>query len=233
MFENSRVLLVAAHPDDEVLGVGASLHQLVHKFKCTVRVVILGEGITSRDTAPDRSSRAEELNTHRKCIYDAQRSLGYQEVSLHQLPDNRFDSIDLLDIVKIVESEKLSFDPDYIFTHHCGDLNIDHRLTSQAVLTATRPVPGERVKGIIFFETFSATEWSFTTDRHGFRPNFFFPATRESLAAKLSAMAAYKFETRESPHPRSLKSLEAFAVSNGSKVGLELCESFEIGRLLL
>lgn len=229
-FKNKKIMVVVAHPDDEVLGIGATIHKLVHEEKAEVHVVVLGEGLTSRDGQKDQS---KELEMHRKCILDAQKCLGYQSVGIHQLADNRFDSIDLLDIVKIIENEKKAFKPDYVFTHHMGDLNIDHRRTFEAVMTATRPMVEESVIGVFSFETFSATEWAFQVDSKGFRPNFFVSINQENLKAKQDAMQSYIFETREYPHPRSVRALEVFARANGCKFGSEFIEAFEIIRLKL
>lgn len=232
MFRNRKIMIVAAHPDDELLGVGATIVKLITKYKATVKVVILGEGLTARDPERKEDKRSNELSIHRQNILNAQAVLGYQELAIHQLPDNRFDSVDLLDIVKIVEAEKSAFKPDFIFTHHGGDLNIDHRKTFEAVLTATRPMAHEGVVGVLCFETFSATEWAFSSDQTGFRPNFFMPVSEQEIQLKQKAMAEYKFELRDYPHPRSIKSLEYFARANGSKIGHEFAESFEIVRLI-
>ena len=229
-FKNKRILVVAAHPDDELLGCGGGLYKLVNDYKCQIKVIILGEGITARDNARDVDGRKDELSEHRACIEAAQKSIGYQELGIYQFPDNRFDSVDLLDLIKVIENEKRTFSPDWIFTHHGGDLNIDHRKTFEAVLTATRPLPGEKVVGVLSFETFSATEWSFGLDTQGFRPNFFIHFDEKAMKAKQAAMAAYKFEIRDYPHPRSLKSLEYFARANGSKVGHEFAEGYVLVR---
>jgi len=106
----------------------------------------LGEGITSRSDNRDIHKHKNELETHKKNILDAQKLIGYGSLSIYDLPDNRFDSIDLLDIIKLVEKEKASFQPDVIFTHHGGDLNIDHRRTFEAVVTSCRPMEDERSK---------------------------------------------------------------------------------------
>lgn len=233
MFDNKRLLVVVAHPDDEVLGVGGTINKLVTQNDCLVKVVILGEGITSRDTERNVNSRARDLENHRDCIAKAQRKLGYQYLSVYNLPDNRFDSVDLLSIIKIIEHEKNDFKPDYIFTHHSSDLNIDHRKTFEAVLTCTRPLPGESVKGVFCFETFSSTEWSYSLDPLGFRPTLSVCFNFENLTNKIKAMECYSFEVRDFPHPRSSKSLEAFAVANGSKVGKEYAENFEVVRFLV
>ncbi|UOQ70363.1 PIG-L deacetylase family protein [Hymenobacter cellulosilyticus] len=141
-WSNKKVLVVVAHPDDELLGLGATIHRLVHQQGCTARAVILGEGITSRATVRDPEKWAAELSVHRSNIQRAAEAIGYSSTGIYDFADNRFDSVDLLDLVKVVEQEKEEFQPDIIFTHHGGDTNIDHRRTFEAVITGTRPLPG-------------------------------------------------------------------------------------------
>ena len=143
MFEsikNKRILVVVAHPDDELLGCGATMHRLIHEQDCAVRAVILGEGLTSRSETRDSVKWKEDIEVHRSNIENARKVIGYDSVGIYDFPDNRFDSVDLLDIIKVVEKEKEEFKPEIIFTHHGGDLNIDHQRTFEAVMTATRPM---------------------------------------------------------------------------------------------
>ena len=120
-------MIVVAHPDDELLGLGATMNKLINEYQVTTHVVILGEGITSRSDVRDADKWKSELEQHRLNIKNAQAAIGYHSVSIYDLADNRFDSVDLLDIIKIIEKEKSEFKPDVIFTHHGGDLNIDHQ----------------------------------------------------------------------------------------------------------
>ena len=144
--------------------------------------------------------------------------------------DNRFDSHNLLDIVKVIEKEKEEFKPDIIFTHNPGDLNIDHQMTFQAVLTATRPMEDERVQAIICFETNSASEWQYSTHPEAFKPNLYIKLSEEDVQAKIEAMEEYVFETRLFPHPRSSKALHLLAEYRGYTAGYHLAEAFEIVR---
>lgn len=225
-------MIVAAHPDDELLGLGASMHKLIKEEGVITHVVILGEGITSRSDMRNVDDWKEELKKHHQNMYSAAKIIGYHSVKSYNFSDNRFDSHALLDIVKVVEHEKENFQPDIIFTHHGGDLNIDHQITFQAVMTATRPMQGECVKTIITFETPSATEWQASSDPRHFSPNLFIEVSEDDLQAKVDAMAAYQYEVREFPHPRSFGALRIMAQYRGYIVGKPLAEAFQIIRLI-
>ena len=226
LFSDKRILVVVAHPDDEILGPGGSLHKLIKQQGCKIRVVILGEGITSRSDARDVEKWKKELEIHRSNIETARKCIGYESAGIYDFPDNRFDSVPLLEIIKVIEAEKRLFKPDVIFTHHGGDVNIDHQRTFEAVITACRPMAHEKVKTIITFETMSGTEWRASTDPKHFVPNLFFEIDQEDLEAKVKAMEAYEFEKREYPHPRSPKALEIRAQMWGVANGMEMSEAF-------
>lgn len=227
---NSKIMIVVAHPDDELIGLGATMNKLINEYNACIHVVILGEGITSRSKTRNRSSWEKELKIHKQNIEKARLSIGFHSVSTYDFPDNRFDSVPLLDIIKVIESEKQKFNPETIFTHHGGDLNIDHQKTFQAVLTACRPIADECVKNIITFETFSGTEWRPNSDPHHFLPNFYVEINEENLNAKINGMQAYEFESRLYPHPRSPEAFEIVAKRTGIIIGKQLAEAFQIIR---
>lgn len=223
---NKKILLVVAHPDDELLGLGGTMHKLILNFGCQVRTIILGEGITSRADKRDTAQWEKELQVHRNNIYDAQKAIGYQSVGIYDFPDNRFDTVALLDIIKVVEKEKNEFKPEVIFTHHGGDVNIDHQKTFEAVITACRPMEHETVKTIITFETPSGTEWRAVSDPRHFLPNMFVSISQENLDAKIKGMESYEFEKRPYPHPRSPEALTIQAQRWGVMVGKKYVEAF-------
>jgi LmbE family N-acetylglucosaminyl deacetylase len=229
---NKRIMVVAAHPDDELLGLGATMHRLINDYGVTTHVVMLSAGITSRSNEQGTQKWKKELDIQRKNIYDAQKAIGYHSVSIYDFPDNRFDSVDLLDLIKTVEEEKRTFNPEVIFTHHQGDTNIDHRIAFEAVITACRPLYGELVKCIITFETPSSTEWQAFNYPNPFLPNFFVEICKANLDAKIKGMESYIYEKREYPHPRSPQALKIISQNWGIKNGIPLAEAFVIIRYI-
>jgi len=229
-FKNKKIMVVVAHPDDELLGLGATMNKLIKNYGCKVKVVILGEGITSRSDERDAKLWQKELAIHKKNVHNAAKAIGYHEVKTYDFPDNRFDSVALLDIVKVIEKEKEDFRPEIIFTHHGGDTNIDHRQTFDAVITATRPMSHEVVKTIFAFETPSSTEWQAASYPNYFKPNFFIEVSIKNVQAKIKGMESYEFEKRKYPHPRSPEALEIQCKRNGVIVGKEFAEAFMLIR---
>lgn len=225
-FKFDKVLVIAAHPDDEVLGCGGTMARLA-AAGCEVHVAILGEGLTSRGGAADVTALEVLHNQGRQ----AAARMGARNVRFCGLPDNKFDSIPLLGIIQLIEAELLEVKPQAVFTHHAGDLNIDHRITHQAVVTATRPTgtgPGQGVKLLCAFEIPSASEWAFCQFAP-FRPNMFVDIAA-TVETKIEAMACYAGEQCAFPHPRSAEHLRALASTRGSAVGSGATEAFELIR---
>ena len=225
-----QILIIAAHPDDEVLGCGGTIAKHVQNGD-EVHVLILAEGVTSRDEVRERERRAGELSQLAQAAHEAGRILEVQSVELHDFPDNRMDAVDLLDVVKVVETAIDKYKPDMVYTHHAGDVNIDHRIVHQSVITACRPLPGHCVKTLLFFEVPSSTEWQTAGSAPPFLPNYFVDI-RECLDKKFQALKAYESEIRSWPHPRSLTAVEHLARWRGSMVGVEAAEGFVLGRKL-
>lgn len=225
----SKILVVAAHPDDETLGCGGSIARLA-KEGAEVHILLLGEGMSSR--YPRRSEADwKRLRRLKEDARFASRLLGARSVRFEDLPDNRFDELPLLEIVKRVEKTLEELHPEILFTHHPGDLNVDHRLTFQAVLTATRPVNGCLAKEIYAFEVPSSTEWAFQQLEPVFKPNVFIDVS-SSIETKIRAMKRYRSESRAFPHPRSPAALRAISRRWGSVVGIHDAEAFELVRAL-
>ena len=219
--------MIAAHPDDEILGCGATMAKHVQAGD-EVSVLIMAEGITSRDQEYDRDARSDEISELAKTAIAANQVLGVESITLNNFPDNRMDSVDRLDIVKTVEEFIKEQKPDIIYTHYMCDLNIDHRRVHEAVTTACRPQPGLGIKTLLFFEVASSTEWQIPNN---FSANWFVDVT-ETLDIKLKALEIYQSEMRPYPHARSIKAVAHLAHWRGASVGVAAAESFVLGRKL-
>lgn len=217
------VLVIAAHPDDEVLGCGGTIARLAAEG-ARVSILILAEGLTSRaDFRPDRD--ASLLQAHHARAHKAGALLGASEVILAGFPDNRMDTVPLLDVTQRIEREIARIQPETVFTQHGGDLNIDHVVTFRATLTATRPMAGLPVKRVYGYEVGSSTEWAFQQFEPRFAPQVFFDIDAY-LEKKIAAMQVYESEARAFPHPRSPEALRASAQRWGSTVGVKAAEAF-------
>ena len=221
------VLCVVAHPDDEVIGVGGTLAR--HAAEATpVHVGILADGVTSR--YDEMTSEAEaEIERRRQRARTACEELGVESVRFDTFPDNQFDSVPLLNIVQSVEAWVEEIEPDIIYTHHHGDLNVDHERASRAVLTAARPLPDSSVNRVVGFETLSSSEWSVPEPSNAFQPTSFVDI-EEQVPDKLAALSVYEEELRDPPHPRSLEIVKKNAEVWGSKCGVNAAEPFEVLR---
>ncbi len=222
MWLMKKILIVAAHPDDEVLGCFGTVAKLIEQGY-SAYTLILGEGKRSRGEV-DSSA----LDGLRQEALKANSTIGIQKLYLEDFPDNRFDSVALLDIVQTIEKVKEEVKPDIIFTHSRNDLNIDHQITYKAVITATRPMQKECVKEIYSFEILSSTEWNYPLS---FSPNIFWDVS-DTIDKKIEAMRCYRSELREFPHPRSLEGIRLQAQLWGMKVGKEFVEAFECVRVV-
>lgn len=222
-----RIGVVAAHPDDEVLGCGGTISRITQQGD-EAYILILGEGVTSRYSRKEQvpGGDLKELRGHART---AASLMGIREVNFGRFRDNRFDQVPLLDVIKEVSCWIEEWQPAVIYTHHPGDLNIDHLITFRAVLTATRPLKGCPVEELYTFEVPSSTEWSFQHIEPAFRPNVFVDITK-SIDTKIEAMEVYTSERRPFPHPRSPEALRAFARRWGSVVGRDYAEAFELIR---
>ena len=217
-----KILVVAAHPDDEVLGCGGTIarHASVGD---TVSVLLLSEGATSREPTDAEG----DVSALRRAAVEASRTLGAVEPRFCGFPDNRLDTVPLLDVIKAIEVVVDAIEPEIVYTHHQGDLNVDHRIAHQAVATACRPLPGASVNGIYAFEVVSSTEWQ--TSMSSFRPNRWINI-KPFLHRKLRALEAYSSEMRPFPHARSFEAVDALARVRGASAGLEAAECFMVVR---
>lgn len=218
------VLVVGAHPDDEILGCGASIARHIAEG-AQVAVLLLADGVGARDPA----FRELELAARRQAAFDACAELGVVDLTLLAYPDNRMDQVELLDIVQDIERVMARCRPDTVYTHNASDVNIDHRRVHDAVVAACRPQPGCSVRQLLFFETPSSTEWRPPSSVTAFAPNWFVDVS-DYLPKKLAALSLYSEELRDFPHPRSLEAVDALARWRGATVGVRAAEAFELGR---
>lgn len=221
---SKNVLVIAAHTDDEALGCGGTIARHVAEGD-TVYAVFLADGVTSR---PDATP--EELEQRNAAAEKAHKILGITKAHMLGFPDNRMDSVPLLDMVQKLETVIEEIKPEVVYTHHYGDLNIDHRITHQATMTACRPVPGSSINEIYAFEVLSATGWN-NPNSHPFMPNAFVDIS-EHLGTKMEALAAYDLEMRKAPHSRSLINARRLAELRGSEVGVSAAEAMMAMRII-
>lgn len=223
-----KVLVVAAHPDDEILGCGGAMARHA-RAGARVWSLILGEGVTSR-RGLSAAARRRALKDLHAVATKANRIVGVERVLLSKFPDNRFDSIARLELVHAIEAAAEALQPDLVYTHGPADLNVDHQETCEAVKTAFRPLPGASVREIRLFEVPSATEWRFDAGR-AFHPDTFVDVAA-TLDLKVKALAAYGAEMRPFPHPRSETYVRALAQVRGGQSGLRAAEAFVTARRL-
>ena len=227
--EKDKVLIVAAHPDDDVLGCGGTIAFLREK-KIKVRVVFLAEGISARYLQKDIGSFKvkKEIDYRNKCALKALKILGVnkEEIFFNNYQCLNLDQISFLDITKTIEKQVYDFMPTNIFTHAQNDVNNDHTIINKAMLAATRPFDKIFLKNIYSFEILSSSEWNYL---NAFNANCFFDISK-TLKKKILAIKAYKKEFKKSPHPRSIETIKALATFRGSQSGLKYAESFNLIR---
>ena len=215
-----RILCVSAHGDDETLGCGGTLAKHVEAGD-TVMVIILADGVTSRDSIPQNSLQ------RRQSTVRALRALGVQQWGFGDWPDQKLDTIPRLALIKDIEVAVGSFQPSIVYTHWSGDRNIDHRIVSDATMVACRPQPGSSVKRVLMFEAPSSTEWG-----KGFEPSYWVDISG-TLKTKMAALECYAEEMRPFPHPRSMLGVEYLAKVRGAAVGVESAEAFMVARVIV
>jgi len=234
-----KILVIAAHPDDEVLGMGATIKKFT-KAGEKVKIVIMATGIAARRSTDFKNKTNYEINKNEQKIIEKQikqiriqsikaaKVLGVKDIEFLDFPDNEMDIVSNLQITKSIESIIHSFKPEIIYTHTPLDVNVDHVSCYRAVLTATRPKKNTVVKKVLSFEVPSSSEWNFTSI---FTPNTFVDITHE-LKYKIKALQAYETEYEKYPHPRSKKALEAIGNRWGTVSGYSIAEAFTLVRSL-
>lgn len=209
-----KILVIAAHPDDEMLGCGGTIKKFIASG-CEVVTVIVAKG---------RPSEQRRINKFSKL---ANGQLGVKKVIFFNYPNLKLETYPLHTIVDKLSCLMETYEPEVVLTHHQGDINSDHQITSQAVLTAARPLPGKKLREILCFETVGSTEWG--APKSAFRPNFYVDIT-DTIDAKMKALRHYDVEMRPAPHPRSYEGVRLLAGVRGMTIGVPYGEAFEIVR---
>ena len=220
--KKNKILIVAAHPDDEMLGCGGKILKL--KNKCDIHVIFMTDGVSSR------GKNISEKKKRRSSCINLFKKLDLNNPIFLNFPDNQMDKIPLLKIIKKVEAILNKIKPETVITHYSECLNIDHRLTYQAVMTACRPLKESSVKKILSFEVLSSTEWAKFKNK-SFDPNYYIDISK-NFKNKLNALKFYKKELRKYPHSRSLVAVEALAKYRGVSSGVKYAEAFYLNRFI-
>ncbi|MGQ3890890.1 PIG-L deacetylase family protein [Legionella sp. CNM-4043-24] len=219
------ILVVAAHSDDEALGCAGTMARHVAQGD-RVSVVFMTNGVGSRESA-----RGDEVDGRSRACLDACDYLGVSKIWQLDFPDNQMDSVPLLEVVKPLAEIIQAAQPQIIYTHFCNDLNVDHRVTHQAVLTCSRPMVGSSIEAVYCFEVLSSTEWN-SCSTPKFNPNMIVNISA-FIENKMRALSFYHEEMRAHPHSRSYETVKALAQLRGATHGFEYAEAFEIERLLV
>ncbi len=223
-----RVMILAAHPDDEVLGCGGILSKY-QGSNIEFKVIFIGEGSSCRFADLESLECGNAIEFRNSCAVKALEFLGVSQFAFHNLPCGRFDQIPILDMNKIIEKEIKSFQPDTIFTHSAIDANNDHKLVFQSTIMATRPGAQNSVPRIYSFEILSSSEWNFQTQ---FSPNYFESLTEENVEKKWKALELYESEIKEFPFPRSRVGIKTQSMNRGMQGGFSFAEAFYLVREL-
>ncbi len=217
------VLIIVAHSDDECISMAGTIHKHI-KNGDKVVVVSMTDGVGSRDDT-NQSKKFERKNSS----LVASKILGFEWGDCYDFKDNAMDSYPLLDIIKAIEEVKKKYEPTLVYTHSGTDLNVDHVVVSNAVLTAFRPEPNEYCKEIRLFEVASATDYGNLLKKRLFAPNLFIDITNE-WTEKSNSLEAYASEMKDYPHTRSIEGIKNLSKIRGNQVGLEFAEAFEVIR---
>lgn len=222
------ILILAAHPDDEVLGCGGTIARYISEGN-HVHVGFIADGVSSRDIESPQQNK--ELELRRKSARAALNILGVTSISFENFPDNRMDTVATIEVAKAIEKLIETHKPEVVITHHFGDVNVDHRKIHEATVVACRAQPDFCVKSILCYEVVSSTEWQFSGTNNDFIPNYFVDISN-FLDKKLESLKEYEYEMRKWPHPRSIKSIDHLAHFRGSQVGIDSAEAFMVGRII-
>ncbi len=226
---SDRLLVVAAHPDDEVLGCGGTMAKFAGAGACVI-VATFADGVGSRFDGAGVNFESHRLK-RRRDMARAHELLGVSSSDLFDFADNRFDNVPLLDLVIKIEGLIKKYSPTIIITHSSSDLNIDHQRLHEACVCACRPVPSSSVRYLLFYEIPSSTDWRPANSTRQFSPSIFIDIG-DFIELKLAGLRCYSDEMREFPHSRSYDAVLHLAKYRGATVGVTAAEAFECGRII-
>ena len=223
-----KVLIIAAHPDDEVLGVGGTVAKLSAKdIEC--HLLIVTDGSSSQYRGSDKLE--EIIASKKRETQNCADILGFKSIHYGGLPDMKLDAVPHVEINQVIEKVIDELQPDTVFTHFWGDVNMDHQNVYKSTLVAVRPVLGQVVKELYCYRVPSSTEWTPNKEDTMFMPNYFVDI-HQYADQKYKAFACYATELREYPHPRSVQYLRETDKAAGLRVGLLSAEEFVLLRKL-
>ena len=225
----NKILILAAHPDDEILGCGGLMAKYLEK-NVEFRVVFIGEGSSCRFDLSQIVEIDKAIQNRNKSAINAMDNIGIRDFKFFDLPCGRFDTIPIIEINKIIESEIREFKPEAIFTHSKKDVNKDHRLVHESTIMATRPWTSNFIPSVYSYEVPSSSEWNF---EDSFWPNYFIEINELQLEKKIHAFSMYKDEMRNYPFPRSKEGLKTMAMYRGIQSGFKYAEAFTLIRGLI
>ncbi|WP_300456259.1 PIG-L family deacetylase [Desulfobacula sp.] len=227
-----KILIVAAHPDDDILGCGGTIAKYSSQQDIHFRIIFIAEGSTCRYSYDKIESieALKEIKKRNTCAKSSLAVLNISDYKFYNLPCGRLDKTPLIDLGKIVENEIKAYQPDTIFTHSHRDVNNDHKLVFQAVLQATRPGAQNLVKRVYSFEILSSSEWGFIKN---FKPNFFVSLDLEHVTAKTNALNEYTTEIKDFPFPRSSEGILTLAKRRGMQSASHYAEAFQLIREII
>jgi len=224
--KKDHILIIAAHPDDDILGCGGFISK--YRNSKIFKIIFIAEGSTSRFDDPDSADANSALVNRQNMAINALKKLGVSDVEFNNFPCGKLDQAPLLEINKIIEKAIDKFKPNIILTHSASDLNQDHKIVNKSTLIATRPLPKRKVETVLSYEVLSSSEWNFSKY---FSPNFFEEMTSEDIKNKQDAMAFYHSEMGEFPFPRSSIGIETLARYRGMQSGFDFAEAYEVIRI--
>ena len=226
MLNFKKILIIAAHPDDEILGCGGMISKF-KKLDIDFKIIFIAEGSTCRFNSIDDKEAEEAIRKRNAYAIDVMEFIGIKNFKFYNLPCGRLDEIPIIEINKIIEKNINEYSPDAVFTHSLSDCNNDHKIIYNSSLMATRPVPKNKVINLYSFEILTSSEWNFENQ---FQPNYFLKLDDDDLKMKIDTINMYKSEIKEYPFPRSSEGIKTLAMFRGMQVGVKYAEAFKLIR---